>query len=122
MTVKVLKPFTNPVPFVPTPKRPQCEADVQLNGLHDTEWRQDMHKKKIRSYGQGRFQQCTRMAVVEINGVPMCRIHGGNKVLDLYVSGEIVDRPKLPQGSDHPGECECADCWQQLEGTGPGIV
>lgn len=94
MSVKVLKPFTNPVPFVPTTKRPQCEADVRLNGSHDTEWRQDMHQKKIRSYGNGRFQQCTRQAVVEIDGIPMCRIHAGNKVLDQYVAGELVNRKK----------------------------
>lgn len=94
MTFKLLKPFTNPVPFAPIPKRPQCEADVQLNGRHDAEWRQDMHKKKLRSYGHGRFQQCTRPSVIEIDGVPTCRIHAGNKVLDTYVKGEIVDAPK----------------------------
>lgn len=94
MTFKVLAPFTPTVPWTPKPKRPQCEADVQMVGDWAASWRTEMHAKRIRSYGEGRVSQCTCPSVVEIDGVPMCRKHAGYRVLDMYIDGKIVDAPK----------------------------
>lgn len=100
----------------------RCNADVLMNSDYGGRWREQAVKKGVRRYSRSeRVAQCTFNAVVEVDGVPMCRRHAGQAALDKWIDGELIEKPSNPLDC-HPGDCECHDCWQQLEGNGPGIV
>lgn len=79
MPLRLLKPLPGTSP--PTRATPQCEHAVNMAGQQ--QWREHMHQSGRRRYGEGRLDQCTRDAVVEIDGKPYCRLHGGQVVLDM---------------------------------------
>ena len=88
MTIKLLRPLPNA--RVAPPRLPRCEAAVDMATAHMRDWRADAQRKGLGRYGEGRVDQCTRDAVVTLDGAPMCRRHAGQRVLDLYLSGELV--------------------------------
>lgn len=89
--IRLLRPVPQQPP-VPLPM-PRCEASVDMTTQHMREWRAEMKLKKKGRYGEGRVDQCTRDALVELDGKPLCRRHAGQQVLDLYLSGELVRKP-----------------------------
>lgn len=88
MTVEVLLRFGQTVLY--KPELPRCEHSVSLYH-HLLEWRQRAHREGRGRYGEGRVDQCTRDAVVRVDGVPLCRRHAGQVVLDQYIAGDLID-------------------------------
>lgn len=86
MPVEQLKEFL-PVP-VRRPRLPRCEHRVVTN----MGWREAMHREGRGRYAEGDPDQCTRDAVVKVDGVPMCRRHAGQVVLDKWLSGKLVEK------------------------------
>ena len=75
----------------------QCCADVMENSDYGKSWREQMVKKKIRRYSKSeRVMQCIFNAVVEIDGVPMCRRHAGVVALNLWVNGLLIEKEEKP--------------------------
>lgn len=86
MKVKQLAAW--PVTGQPQP-RPLCQHDVQMIGDWARSCRQDFHDKKLRRYKHtDRPSQCTFLAVVEIDGVPLCRRHAGQIALDHLLASQ----------------------------------
>lgn len=85
MTVRQLKAFPNKPPAPAPEPGPRCEDTVNTYSDHDLAWRKNR-------YGEAEPLRCTRQAVVEIGGVKLCRLHGGHKVLDMYIAGELVEK------------------------------
>jgi len=85
MPVKQMKQFPGMAP--PPVRTPRCNANVNDSSTHEERWRTERYGKSDRPF------QCSRPSVVEINGKPYCRLHGAHIVLDMYIKGELVDRP-----------------------------
>lgn len=81
--VKQLKPFPPKAPAPPPPSGPRCVATVQTYSEHERRWR-------LQRYGEETFQ-CTREAVVEVQGKCYCRLHAGHLVLDMYIRGDLKE-------------------------------
>lgn len=92
MPIKVLSAaFLTPPPAPVI--RTRCNADVNMNSDYGAGWRESMVKEGSGRYaGSSRVAQCTFNAVVEINGVPMCRRHAGQVVLGMYINGDLVEK------------------------------
>lgn len=92
MPIKVLSSSFLTPPSQPI-KKVRCDADVTMNSDYGGKWRESMVREgKGRYSGNARVEQCTFNAVVEINGVPMCRRHAGQVVLSMYVNGDLVEK------------------------------
>ena len=92
MSIKVLSTAFLTPPPVPV-KRVRCDADVNINSDYGRGWREHKVEKGDKRYaGSSRVAQCTFNAVVEIDGVPMCRRHAGQVVLAMYVNGDLVEK------------------------------
>lgn len=88
MAVKLIE-----IPAIHPNPRPRCQADVQMVGDWAWQWRTNAVEKRLRRYsGVERVTQCTHSATVEIDGVPMCRRHAGQLVLERYIKGDLVDK------------------------------
>lgn len=84
--IKQLKPF----PADPPPPRaplPLCQATAQAVGYHAQEWRKQRYADRPDP------MKCSRESVVEIEGCHYCRLHGGHKVLDMYLKGRLAPIP-----------------------------
>ncbi len=91
MTISLIPGAVVP-PAMPS-RKVRCQHSVVMADGFATRWRDDVVKRKVRSYaGSERVDQCTRHAVVELDGVPMCRRHAGQEVLNLYLAGDLVKR------------------------------
>lgn len=91
MPVKVLNGgfLTPPTP----PSKVMCQADVKVTGAWQEQTRAEWHKKGVRRYrGTERPSQCTFDAVVEVDGLPMCRRHAGQVVLEKFIKGELAEK------------------------------
>ena len=70
----------------PRAARPLCAADVALTGQWQEDCRTHWHAKGAARYRRlERPAQCTFPAVVELDGVPYCRRHAGQIVLDALL-------------------------------------
>lgn len=81
--IKQLKSF--PHAPVSLPATPRCESDVTVQNEHERNWR-------ARRYPGERVFQCIRPSVVEIQGRNYCRLHGGHRVLQMYIDGQLVEK------------------------------
>ena len=102
MTVKQLKRFPQQ-PLV-TPQLPRCDADTSAAPGHAQNWRADHYGDPTR---------CSRDAVVELDGHNYCRIHGGFKALDMYLTGKLTR--VVGTGPTSPGYTEI-DATNLVEG------
>lgn len=87
MTVKRLKDWRKDPKPMPIPGNDRCEGKVSETNWG---WRRKMHAEGMGRYSEGAVDQCTRDAVVEIDGKKYCRLHGGHVVLDMYMDGKLV--------------------------------
>lgn len=78
--IKQLKRFPEEPAYRP-PVTPECCALLPPVTLHEKKWRE----------GRGETEpfKCHRASVVEIEGATYCRLHGGHKVLDMYLKGRL---------------------------------
>lgn len=96
--IKQLKRFPEEPVYRP-PATPVCCAELPPQTKHERDWR-------LRR-GQKEPFICQRLSVVEIDGGTYCRLHGGHKVLDMYLKGRL----KLAS----PAVCRCAEpIWSTL--------
>lgn len=63
---------------------PQCSEVV--NPQHIGIWR-----KNRAANNEWSPHQCQRPASVEINGTPLCRLHAGSLVLEMWLKGQLHD-------------------------------
>lgn len=68
--------------------RPRTLARIQcseiVNPVHVGLWR------KSRTENQSwNIHQCQRPASVEVNGTPLCRMHAGALVLEMWLKGKL---------------------------------
>lgn len=82
--IKQLKRFPEEPAYRP-PVTPVCCAELPPPTIHERDWR-------LRR-GQTEPFKCQRASVVEIDGGTYCRLHGGHKVLDLYLKGRLTPSP-----------------------------
>lgn len=103
--IKQLKPF--PGEYVPPPKTPTCQAHVQPSDQYDRNWR-------LRK-GQKEPFTCHRDSVVELGGFHYCRLHGGHRVLDMYLKGSLIKATpeSVPCGTKAPAIM--GGWWYKLE-------
>lgn len=81
--IRRLKAFNPPA----TPgKLPQCCTPVAPPS-HDPDWRRQHHPDIDHT-------RCALPGVVEIDGKPYCRRHGGMEALDRWLDGRLVEPAK----------------------------
>lgn len=61
----------------------RCQSTVQIVGEHTIRWRKNR-------YGEENWDKCSHLAVVELDGVLLCRRHAGERVLEQYLAGYLV--------------------------------
>jgi hypothetical protein len=85
-------PDRSPAWDAPAVQRPICQANVQVIGDWAKQYRLEAHAKKVRRHAlTDRPGQCTFAAVVELDGVPMCRRHAGMVALDHLLKNPEKD-------------------------------
>ena len=79
--IKQLKRFPEEPAYRP-PATPICSAILPPATIHERNWR--LRKGQVEPF------KCHRASVVEIDGETFCRLHGGHRVLDMYLKGKLV--------------------------------
>jgi len=84
VTARRLKTFKDaPTPYVETP---QCSHNVSVQNSREARWRRDRY-----GLNDDNLFRCTRPSVVEIQGKPYCRLHGGHVALDMLLAGKLIE-------------------------------
>jgi len=84
MSPVILKPLAVKPIRVETP---QCCVEV-TPPTHAPHWRRDRYKKLRPDFSP---DHCQRESVFEIEGRPYCRIHAGQRALDMWLAGRLVE-------------------------------